>query len=859
MPTSIAIAVASNYAATYVASTFVGAALSSTFAYMAVQATTAFVVGSTLSSALGGGNQQQQPAAQAAQARMQMVRSPAAVRQIVYGEVMTSGALVFAASSTDNNTLHLVIALAGHEVNSIGTFYLNDEAVGALNGSGAPTGGKYASSVVFKTHLGTTTQTADADLIAAGVGWTSAHRLRGIAYVYVKLTYDQSIFPTGIPNVRCVIQGKKLYDPRTTLTAYSNNSALVAYDYITTQFGAATAEMSAANWIAQANICDEAVSLAVGGTEARYTCNGVTTTDKTHRANLHQILSSCGGVVTTPQGIYHINVAAYTAPALALDEDILRAPMRVRAAVSKKNLYNAVKGQFINPSNYWQGSDFPPVVNITYAMQDGGQIFTDLQLPFTTSSPTAQRLARIALEKSRQGITVDLPCKISAIKVVPFENITLTISHLGWSAKVFKVMAVKINDNASVDLTLQEEASACYDWSASETTHDLAPNTNLPDPFSSAQPGNVQVAETLYETTGSAGIKSKAIMTWTAPLDAFVMDYEVEYKPHAGATWIEVFSIRGTEYVFYDMALDVYDFRVKARNILGVVSQYTPTTTTTLYGLTAAPGNVANFTVKAMVGLAIITWDRTVDLDVKIGGDVVIRWSPLTTGATWAASVVLPDGVMNGDATTSVVPLATGTYMAKFVDSTGHYSDTAASFVATEALTTGWSTVATSTQHTAFAGTKTNVTKEGNTIKLDGSLLIDDWGAIDGLGYIDSVGGVSVSGTYEFDATVNLGSVASRRFHAHIKATSYDAENLIDSRTALIDTWADIDGAAIDDCTATVYASVSDDDVTYSGWVPFMVSDFSCRYSKFRTLLQSGSTTHNIAISELSVAIKEPI
>lgn len=938
MPSSVIIAAVASAVGTAVASSAIAASVIASISfvtYAGIAAVTSFVVSSTLNNALrggakggsgGGGAPTSAPAA--AQARMQMIRSPAAPRQTIYGEVMASGALVFAASSDDNNTLHLVIAVAGHEVEDISTFYLNDKPVGTLDGNGDAITGDFvktsriattesksgasfvlshtpinlsisrqhilttievpytlsgstvtlidfagdvtcnyeytttASLVRFKTHLGAANQTADTDLVAANVGWTTAHRLQGIAYVYVRLTYDQTVFPTGIPNVRAVVKGKKLYDPRTTLTAYSNNSALIVYDYLTSRYQATAAEIDAASFIAAANICDEAVALAAGGTESRYTGNGVILSDVNHREAMALILSSCGGVLTTPQGVYRLNVAAYEAPVMALDEDILRAPMRVRAAVSKKDLYNAVKGQFVNPNNYWQGSDFPALTNSTYATEDGAQIFVDMQLQFTTSSTMAQRLAKIALEKSRQGITVDLPCKLSAIKVRPYENITLTIDHLGWSAKVFKVLAFKASADGGVDLTLQEEASACYTWSAEETAYDLAPNTNLPDPFTIGMAGNLQMTETLYETTGSAGVKAKATLTWDAPADAFVVDYEVEYKLWSDYIWTEIFNVRGTQYEFYDLAPETYHFRVKARNILGVVGEYTAPFTFTVYGLTAPPSDITGFTVKPMSGMALANWDRTTDLDVKIGGDVVIKWSPLTTGATWSDGVVLPDGEYNGDATSAIVPLATGTYMAKFKDSTGHYSMNAASMAVQEAVvsTGGWTTVATTTQHPTFAGAKTGIffSSTAVAIELDGATLIDDWGLIDDQSYIDSVGGIISTGTYEFDAIMDCGSIAARRFHAHIKAQAYLDNDLIDDHLELIDTWTDIDGGALDDETATVFASASDDGIIYRPWVPFLVADFYGRYIKFKAVLESGDVTHNVHVYELSVTAKIP-
>jgi hypothetical protein len=105
---------------------------------------------------------------------------------------------------------------------------------------------------------------------------------------------------------------------------------------------------------------------------------------------------------------------------------------------------------------------------------------------------------------------------------------------------------------------------------------------------------------------------------------------------------------------------------------------------------------------------------------------------------------------------------------------------------------------------------------------------------------------------------MDLTTSITRRFHSHIKALAYNANDIFDDRTDLMDSWSDFDGATINDCTATTYASISDDDITYTSFAPFMVADFKCRYAKFKTILIRGDATHNIQISELSVAAKVP-
>ncbi|WP_029629915.1 ubiquitin-activating E1 FCCH domain-containing protein, partial [Zavarzinella formosa] len=93
------------------------------------------------------------------------------------------------------------------------------------------------SYVRIKTHVGTTSQVADPFLVNELPNWTSDHRLQGIAYIYCRLEWNPDAFPFDAPNVAAVVRGKKIYDPRTTLTVWSDNAALCVRDYLTSDMG----------------------------------------------------------------------------------------------------------------------------------------------------------------------------------------------------------------------------------------------------------------------------------------------------------------------------------------------------------------------------------------------------------------------------------------------------------------------------------------------------------------------------------------------------------------------------------------------------------------------------------------------
>ena len=251
-----------------------------------------------------------------AQARKQSLRSSIAPRQIVYGTARVSGTLAYAGSSgADNGTLWLVIPFHHGECDAVEATYLNDKLITDSQFSGV------ASQTLY---LGTTDQTADADLIANTADWSSAHRLRGIGYSVLELTWDAAAYPYGIPNPSWVVRGRKVHDPRDGSTTWSDNAALCVLDYLigTTPtaagtrpvgIGASLDEIDLDSFIAAANLCDEPVDLAAGGTQARYTCDGVVGLDASPTATMERLLTACAGTLVYSGGTYRLFAGGATA------------------------------------------------------------------------------------------------------------------------------------------------------------------------------------------------------------------------------------------------------------------------------------------------------------------------------------------------------------------------------------------------------------------------------------------------------------------------------------------------------------------------------------------------------------------
>lgn len=195
----------------------------------------------------------------------QQIKEPITSRRTVYGEQRVSGPLVYVGSTNDDEQLHYVIPVAGHEIEGFKALFLNDELIwpDQIAANGNVTSGKYDGKVRIRTHIGRADQNADSELRQDIGEWTTDHRLRGVAYIYVRLTADEDLFPSRIPSISAIVQGKKVYDPRDGQTRYSPNLALCVRDCLTdTVYGIgadASTEIDDTTFSADANTCEEIV------------------------------------------------------------------------------------------------------------------------------------------------------------------------------------------------------------------------------------------------------------------------------------------------------------------------------------------------------------------------------------------------------------------------------------------------------------------------------------------------------------------------------------------------------------------------------------------------------------------------
>jgi hypothetical protein len=802
--------------------------------------------------------------------------------QWIYGQRRVGGVVTFLEVTNNNNDLHMVITVAGHECEELGDIWFDEEVV-PLEGSGNATG-RYAGFVRIKKSKGDEAAATQPfpDLVAESAGlWTAAHRQTGRAKLYVRLQHNNDLFPNGIPNITCVAKGRKVLDPRTGLTAWSANAELCAADYMrNTAIGLSCTsdEVNEARTIAGANICDELVALAAGGDEARYTVNGAFSASGAPRETLASLLTSMDGHARFIGGTWHICPAAYATPTITLTADDLRGGLRVVPRLSRRELCNGVKGVHFNPDQNWQATDYPPVTNATYLDEDQDEpIWLERDRPFTTSAATCQRLGKIDLERNRQQITVEWAGKLTCYRLQPGNTVMVTLSRYGWSAKVFEVVAAKLafeeagGDGGGIvlgcDLVLRETASAVYDWSSGEETQvDPAPDTNLSDVFNVGVPGAPEVSEALYETRDGRGVAAKAIMRWAASADAFVKEYQPEHRTVGAESWTVQPRTEDLRAEILDIAPGRYDFRVKAINTVGVSSAYSTTSDLGIKGLTAAPGAPTGLSIQAGGGTARLKIAQAPELDVRRGGRVLVRFCHTGVTPAWesAFSIGEQDGYP-GDATQLDVPLKPGTYLVKFQDSTGHESQGFSSIATVQASVLTFTTLSTVTFDPTFAGTHSGTVAVDGILTLGGIGLWDDIPDFDGVTNLDLYGGVSNDGTYTADTGLDLGSVKNLRLTSRLEGAVNNTLDLIDDRTGNVDSWLDWDGASFGGSAADAWMEVRDtiDDPagapTWKDWKRLDAAEFNARAFQFRARLTSRDPAYQPLVSVLRATAEEVV
>jgi hypothetical protein len=822
---------------------------------------------------------------------------------VVYGRRQVGIARVFVESSgTDNTYLYMAGVLCeggGNGIESIDEIYVNDKLV---TWSGALTDGtvrtvnssdtnfyKDESLISVQSFYGLDNQSVSS-LLDESTNWGSNHKLSGVAYLAFKFKWNQDAF-SSLPEIKVVLKGKKIYDPRLDSTkggsgshrqdtastwTYSNNSALCLLDYLrNSRYGKGlpntSFETNYDSFKTSANICDTQVTPYTSAPSDidLFETNIVLDTEQKVIDNVRELLNPMRAIFTYTQGKYFLIIENTGSSQLSLNKDNIIGGIKIFG--EKKNTkYNRVIGTFVNPDKEWQEDTitYPPAddsalpvgdQHATLLAEDNGTL---LEGNFTfqgiTNPYQAEELCEIILRRSRNALAVEVMVTSEALNLTIGDLVDLTYSTGGFSSKLFRVYGLSINTDSTVSLKLIEHQDNFYTWSEKAQAPTIA-DTTLPNPNNVQAPASVTLSDQLIQYSDGVVITALDVTIGASP-DSFVDYYQVEYKLSTEGSYIIAGQGSGLTHRILNV-IDglIYNVRVKAFNTLGSSSTYTSATRTIVGGI-APPSDVTDFSCNIIGGDAHLSWQQITDLDLAY---YQIRFSTLTSGASWGNSVSLVEKVAR-PATSITVPARVGSYLIKAVDKNGNFSSNE-TVIATNVLAIGnYNAVASQTESPTFSGTKTNVIVSDGTLRLDSSELFDSAiGNFDsGTSFFDS--GVTAfdlysEGTYLFSTPIDIGAVYTSRVTASITQTSDNLDDLFDARTGdFDDAQSNFDGDTPANCNAHIEIALSNDNITYTSFRNFVVGDYTARYYKFRLTLKSFDLSSTPVISALSVSIDMP-
>ena len=482
------------------------------------------------------------------------------------------------------------------------------------------------------------------------------------------------------------------------------------------------------------------------------------------------------------------------------------------------------------------------------------------------------------------GTTVTLA---SALPSAPNANSIWIYETPNIQSSTWRVLSVAEQDQAQYQITALAYNASKYDYverGRPLAQRDITDLNVIPE-----APINLQAVEALYESNGR--VLSKLVVSWQPVVG--VNQYRYRWRLQNG-NWSTSTQQR-PDFEIFDTTPGRYEIEVYSVNA-GLRSSVLPAKLTfNVFGKTAPPADVTGVSLVPIdQASAIISWTASTELDVKIGGKVLIRHTPLLVGAIWEDTVEIVPAA-SGNQTQKQVPLLEGTYLLKFEDDGGRRSLNATLIVAdlpTPLPRLLVQTYAEDQETPPFSGNLTDMfyNEELDGLVISTGPLVDDlapsgqesllleespFNDLYTLGYGEAASGSGAGwdglttidsplppeyGEYEFGSTLDMGGVFDINLQRRFLTRAILLTGLWDEKVELIDSWSEIDDGNIDSVNARLYVRSTTDNPagtpTWSTWREFANAIVRGRGFQFKTIATSNDPNVNILIDELGCVVE---
>ncbi len=461
----------------------------------------------------------------------------------------------------------------------------------------------------------------------------------------------------------------------------------------------------------------------------------------------------------------------------------------------------------------------------------------------TTNSPTLSLILPDGTVETKDisDITNGVVTVSEAFSQTPNANTIYLIQNSTIESQKFRVITVEETDSINYTITALSYIDTKYEFiedGASLPVRNVTVLNELQPP-----PSNLSAVETIVPINNQA--VSKIVLSWQ-PITG-VIEYQVNYRYNNG-NFIST-KVSSPDFEILNSQLGTYEFQVFSYNINSQLSATSNDLTFNAVGKTALPEDPTGLTVEPVSELFVrLRFDPATDIDVTHGGSISVRHTPsidLAVATFSNSTEIIPR--LSGNISETLVPALTGTYSIKFIDDGGRRSNNAARVIVTQPDPQPNQIILTEREDTdnpPFQGNKVNTFYDADFdgLLLDGTLLFDDITQnIDDLSNIDFAGPINSSGTYEFQNIIEMGAIFNLTLKRRFVTSGLLPNDLIDSRTANIDTWTEFDGTLAEDVNAKLLVATTELDTTTST---------AATYEQSGTTITITKSSHGYAVGD---------
>ena len=425
---------------------------------------------------------------------------------IVYGERTVGGSRAYVTTAGDKNKfLYVALAVCEGEINSFKKIYIDDELAWegtTSHGSSYDSGfkGKFVGHIKFQAFHGTENQSASS-LLKETSGWSNSHQGKSIAYIAFRFKWykieenddrDKTPWNGGIPNVKVVVQGKKIANATTFAdtatrstayasesTSYNTNNVNVLLDYLRNPLygkGLSNDSVHFKSFKDEATRFNKLDDGSTAPSSLQQTCDAVIFTDKTVLSNVKVILQNMRSALPFVQGRYKCSLednrsttsryGSTSTSVMTIDEDKIIGKVELQAE-NVKNKHNSIVISY-------RGGEFNQAVDLqvptagsadesTYLSEDNNRLNQEkITLDHVTSESVAQRYAEVQLARSRnRSKTVTFVGDASLNELEINDVFTLQYDSLSING-TFRVRQINFNDNYTFGIVADEHNDNTY-------------------------------------------------------------------------------------------------------------------------------------------------------------------------------------------------------------------------------------------------------------------------------------------------------------------------------------------------------------------------------------------------------------